>query len=169
MWCAQCFLHVKYQHVGQYNSFRAFHFSMPCPLAPSMHYRPIDALHGCCSCCSAGAAGCYCCWRWWRWRWWWWVAGRRAVLAQGRAGLAHGSVQPLPAILCFSLKWHHVLWCAQFFLHLTCTIFVGKMMTLTQCAQCFVQIQHVEVRPCLWYAHCVLHACGTWTKTITKQ
>ena len=40
---------------------------------------------------------------------------------------------------------------------------------LTQCAQCFVQIQHVEVRPCLWCAHCVLHACGTWTKTITKQ
>ena len=133
MWCAQCFLHVKYQHVGQCNSFRsfrAFHFGMPCPLAPSMHYRPIDALHGCCSCCSAGAAGCYCCWRWWRWRWWWWVAGRRAVLVQGRAGLAHGSVQR---------------------------------------AQCFVQIQHVEVRPCLWCAHCVLHACGTWTKTITKQ
>ena len=30
----------------------------------------------------------------------------------------------------------------------------NKMMTLTQCAQCFVQIQHDEVIPCLWCAHC---------------
>ena len=35
-----------------------------------------------------------------------------------------------------------------FFWHLTCTVLVTKVMTLTQCAQCFVQIQHVELTPC---------------------
>ena len=30
------------------------------------------------------------------------------------------------------------------------------VMTLTQCAQCLVQIQHVDLRPCLWCAHCAL-------------
>ena len=32
-----------------------------------------------------------------------WVVGRRAVLAQGHAGLPQGSFQPLPATLCFSM------------------------------------------------------------------
>ena len=53
------------------------------------------------------------------------------------------------------------MWCAHCVLHLTCTLFLNKMMILTQCAHCFVQIQHVEMTPCLWCAHCVLHLTRT--------
>ena len=117
MWCAQCFLHVRCQHVGQCNHSGPFILAClapwhhQCITGPSMHYTaaaPAALL----VLLAATAAG-----------WWWWVAGRRAVLAQGRAGLAQGSVQPLPAILCFSLKRQHVLWCAHCVLHLTCTFF----------------------------------------------
>ena len=37
-------------------------------------------------------------------------------------------------------------------------------MTSTQCAHCFVQIQHVEVIPCV--AHCILHLTRTVSVTI---
>ena len=35
------------------------------------------------------------------------------------------------------------------FLHLTCAGLVAKVMTSTQCAHCSVQIQYVELEPCL--------------------
>ena len=44
-------------------------------------------------------------------------------LCDSPMGLAQGSFQPPPAISCFSMKWHHVLWCAHCVLHLTCTHF----------------------------------------------
>ena len=183
LWEKQWFLHVEYQHMGHYNYSGLFHFSMPCPTAPSMHYRPIDVLYGCCSCCSAGGGGgglqdvarcsrrvargsrmdtyslcqqsrvaawsdimfcgvpiVYCIWhahflcaRWWHWR----------------------SVRNV-SLKSSMLKWCYVCGVCIVILHLTCTVFVTKLMTLAQCAQCFVQIQHVEASHVLWCAHCVL-------------
>ena len=46
--------------------------------------------------------------------------------------------------------------CALCFAFDMYSYFVTKMMTLTQCALCFVQIQHVEVHHVLWCAQCVL-------------
>ena len=130
MWCAQCFLHSN---------------CWGCGLSRSGLRKSIG--HNCCY--------------WWWWWWWWvvgcglWVVGRRAVLAQGHAGLPQGSFQPLPATLCFSMTCFSscdqsddidsvsVMFRANPAWH-----FMTEVMTSTQCAQCFVQIQHVELTPC---------------------
>ena len=65
------------------------------------------------------------------WRKWWHLLSVRTVSCKSNM-----------------LKWYHVLRCAQCVLHLTCTVSVTKVMASTQCAHCFVQIQHVEVIPC---------------------
>ena len=75
------------------------------------------------------------------------------MLAQGRAGLAQGSVQPLPAILCehdvFQPKVTPCFVacpvCFEFDMYSFCH---QNDDTMTQRAQCCVQIQQVELTPC---------------------
>ena len=59
------------------------------------------------------------------------------------------------------LKWYRVLRCAHCVLHVTCAVLVAKVMTSTLCAQCFVQIQYVELEPCLVVCPCMVF-CTSW-------
>ena len=83
--------------------------------------------------------------------------GARAGSRGARAGIRSAS----PSKLVFQLEVTPCYVVCPLCFAFDMYTFLNKMMILTQCAHCFVQIQHVEMTPCLWCAHCVLHLTRT--------
>ena len=73
-------------------------------------------------------------------------AGSRGARAWRCAATASNPVLQLEVTSCFVVCPLCIAFVSLFF--------VRKMITLTQCAQCFVEIQHVEVILCLWCVYC---------------
>ena len=104
-------------------------------------------------------------------KWWHWLSQRNVSCKSSMTFYDRSDdIDSVCAMFCANPAcWIDTMFCGVPIVfciwRVQCTVFMTKVMTSTQCSQCFVQIQHVEVAPgfvvyplcvCIWHVQCTV-------------